>query len=154
MAQGSFSATVDAWVAQTQARMVAVRNDATQEVIAAMQLPGPSVANPGGGAGGHMPIDTGFLRASLVVNLDDAFPPLRDNPDPKGSFTWDAQDVVLTISGAPLGTPILAVYSAAYAKKVEERYGFVRLAAQRWPQIVEDSVSRAKAAVAANTGGA
>lgn len=149
---GSFTATVDAWVAQTKARMLAVRNDATQSVINVMQLPGPSVANPDGGAGGHMPIDTGFLRSSLTANIGDVFPALRDNPDPKGSFTWDPQEVNLVIAEAKLSDPITAVYSAAYAKKVEERYAFVRLAAQQWQQIVTASVDKAKAAVAANTG--
>lgn len=148
----SFSAVVDAWVAETKDRITAVRNDAVQETINLMQLPGPSVANPGGGAGGHMPIDTGFLRSSLTAAVGDVFPSLRDNPDPKGQFSWDAQETSLVIVGAPLGEVIVAVYSASYAKKVEERYRFVSLAAQRWPQTVEQSVLRAKGAVAKNTG--
>lgn len=137
MAQGSFSASVSAWVAEKKTRMTAVRNESIQRVLEVAQTP---VAK-----GGNMPVDTGFLRASLQVVAGDANFTLRENPGGKHSF--NGGEVTLILAGAPLGKPIEAVYTASYARHVE--YGargrpgrrFVGLAAQQWARIV-DEVSR------------
>jgi hypothetical protein len=183
MPQGSFKAQVDAWVAETKARMVAVRNGAAQRTIAVMQEPGPSkatvkkavaagaglgklrkdgtrgvskrafgpVPNPGGS--GNLPVDTGFLRASLVATVGKANFTLRDRPVQRRrrTYQYDDSEVVFAISDAKLNDPIEAVYTARYARVVE--YGsrgragrrFVALAAQQWPRIVAEVVAEAKA---------
>lgn len=147
MAQ-SFAATVSAWARQVPERYIQVVQLAAQELVTEMQRPGPSVANPGGGAGGHMPIRDGFLRASLVATFDGAAPVATQKPEDGVAYTWDAQDVNLTIRGARLGNVISLTYTAAYGRYVEARYAFVALAAQKWPSLVR----QANAAARANTG--
>lgn len=144
---GEFSAKVSAHIARAKDLMKAVRDDAAMETVAIMQTPGPSKANPGGGAGGAMPIDTGFLRASLVARVGLDVPTLTRAPDGEVTFSYDAGAVNLTILGADIETPITAAYSAIYARKQEMNYGFVRLAAQRWGGIVEQAAQRAESAV-------
>lgn len=181
MAQSSFQAQVDAWVRQTKERVVAVRNEAAQRVIETMQEPGPSrataikavaagaglgkvksngsrgvskrafgpIPNPGGS--GNLPVDTGFLRASLVVGRGPLTVPTTTPPEDGGSFQWDDDQVSLTIQGADLDDVISCRYAAVYARVAE--YGgpgraprrFVALAAQRWPNIVAEVVREAKA---------
>jgi hypothetical protein len=181
MSQSSFQAQVDAWVRKTKERTVAVRNEAAQRVIEAMQEPGPSrataikavaagaglgkvrkngtrglskrafgpIPNPGGS--GNLPVDTGFLRASLVTGLAPLSVPTTTPPEDGGSFTWDDDQVTLTIRGADLDDVISCRYAAVYARVAE--YGgpgraprrFVALAAQKWQGIVADVAREAQA---------
>jgi len=171
MAQ-NFSASVADWVRESKAAMGVVRNEAAQRVIAVMQEPGGSmattkkaievgfgtgrgggnsrkrfgpIANPGGS--GNMPVDTGFLRASLVVGIGTVNTPTTSPPADGGAFSWDEAGANLVIEGADLQSPIEARYTAVYARVAE--YGgpnrvarrFVALAAQQWPRIVADVVS-------------
>jgi len=147
MAQGSFEAKVTAWVRASKERMVAVRNDAAQEIISIAQKPGPSVANPANSGGGAMPISTGYLRSSLVATIGTDLPALQDNPNPDGKFSFDQSTVNLTIAGADINAPITAAYSARYARVMENRYAFVRLAVQQWPRVVAQSAAAAEAYV-------
>lgn len=136
---GSFSASVSDWVAKTEKRTEAVYKASVQRVIEAAQVP---VA-----AGGNMPVDTGFLRASLVVSLGMDVPAGREKPEAIAAFNYTAMQVDLVINGATINTPITAAWTANYARHVE--YGargrpgrkFRDLAAQRWPSIVAE-VSR------------
>lgn len=141
MARLPFSAQVDAWVRQTQERMEAVFKTSASEVIEAMQTPV--------GGGGNMPVDTGFLRASLVVSINTDLPPAsRKNPGGQG-FAVPPVDMV--IAGVALGDTIVAGYTANYAGHVN--YGtsrmaprqFVERAAQQWPTIVGSVTARLRA---------
>jgi hypothetical protein len=155
----NFAATVDAWTAATKQRMLAVRNHSIERVVEVMQTPV--------GAGGNMPVDTGFLRSSLQFTMGEANYMLRENPNPdaaKGSLdSFSTEALITVLLGADLGDAIEAVYTAAYARRLE--YGFqgadslgrvynqagrrfVGLAAQQWPKIVEDAIAEAKASVA------
>lgn len=137
MAQQSFSAGVSAWVAKSERRVETVFKEATQDVISEMQEVGPSVANPESFGTGHMPVDTGFLRASLqaAINQPEAGAVVF-RPPSATSAKYDPSPVALTIAGAKLGQVIYATYGAVYAPRMEARYGFVRLASQNWQQIV------------------
>lgn len=145
----TFDAQVDAWVKKSAARMEAVFKQSAQEVIAAMQEVGPSVANPTSYGRGNMPVDTGFLRASLKTTLNSPALDFRENPG-TGLFDWALGEASLTINGAKLGDTVYAVYTANYARHVE--YGtrgragrrFVALAAARWPAIVAKVANEAK----------
>ena len=125
---------------------------------------GPVAAS---GGGGRLPVDTGFLRASLQVSIGETIPALVETPK-EGSFSWDSGDVTLALEGAELSDTVIAVYTAAYARRIE--YGFkgkdslgreysqagtrfVALAAQRWPQVVEQECAKAKASVDSRAGG-
>lgn len=143
----SFAAQVDAWTRETKARMTAVFRESAEDVKEAMQEPV--------GAGGNMPVDTGFLRASLVgsTNTMPAIRPDAHPPDDaaKGSFRESGQ-VSLVIAGAEIGDTIYLGYTAAYARPVEyggenrPGRGFVRLAAQRWQSIVAAVIVRLRGA--------
>lgn len=177
----SYSAQVDKRVAETKALMLAVRRESIERHIELMQEPGPSkataakavgagaglgktkangsrgvskraygpITNPGGT--GNLPVDSGFLRASLVVGIGSVSVPVTTPPPEPTTFTWDEGQVELAIAGADIDDPIEARYTAVYARVAEyggpNRMGrrFVGLAAQRWVQIVESVVADLKA---------
>ncbi len=141
---GQFSATVDAWTRKSKRRMLAVFQQSVQDVVDVMQTPV--------GAGGNMPVDTGFLRASLTAQIG-AMPSgyqMKTKFEP-GAYVLDSAQYTLTINSARLGDTIYAVYLANYAWYQE--YGsqgrdgraFVRLAALQWQRIVSDNIRKARA---------
>ena len=143
MAQGPFASGVTAWVLETKERMTAVRAEAAQRTVEIMQTP---VAK-----GGNMPVDTGFLRASLQGAIGQGGFTPRENPNPDGSFAYDAGPITLVIAGAAPSDAITVAYTANYAAAAN--YGargrpgrqFVGLAAQQWPRIVADVSAEAQA---------
>jgi hypothetical protein len=132
---GNFSATVSDWVRETEARMTAVRNESVERLIEVMQTPV--------GAGGNMPVDTGFLRASLRTTIGKASFAVTTNPG-KLSVAYDSGEITLVLAGAKVSDTIEAVFTANYALAAEyggeNRQGrrFVGLAVQQWPQIVRE----------------
>lgn len=144
MPQGSFAAQVGAFASKTKERMTAVRNAAVERTIEEMQTP---VAK-----GGNLPVDTGFLRASLQVTTGAPIPAVQPNPG-AGSFSYSGQQVVTVLSGAPLDAVIYAAYGANYA--VFQEYGargrpgrrFVALAAQNWTRNVEEAARELEARI-------
>jgi hypothetical protein len=89
--------------------MTAARNAAVDRTIEQMQTP---VAK-----GGNMPVDSGYLRSSLQVTTGAPIPAAQ--PNPGGSYTYEGQQVVTVLVGAPLDAVIYATYGAAYAPYVE-----------------------------------
>lgn len=161
MPQGLFQAQVSDWVLQAKERIELVVKESAQEVVAEMQAPGPSVANPsfsGDGRTGNMPVASGFLRASLMASTDAPILRSVENPDPEAKYTYNAGQVSLVIAGAQLGQALYFTYGANYARHVE--YGargrpgraFVRLAAQKWPQIVARVSAQAQSQVEGRRG--
>ena len=144
MPQLSFKAQVSDFVAQSQARINAVVAESAQRIIGIMQTPV--------GAGGNMPILTGFLRASLQVTIGAPIPASRARPEGE-TFAYDDQSFALTIAGMPLGETIFAAYGANYAGHVEygtskmQGRGFVRLAAMQWPVIVAEVSAELKSRI-------
>lgn len=144
MAQGSFAAKVKAFRDNIPERMKAVRDIAAQATIEEMQTP---VAK-----GGNMPVDTGFLRASLRV-ATTPMPATMESPG--GAFRFDEGQVSLALLGAPIDAVVFATYGAHYARFAEygargrAGRGFVRLAAQNWQRNVDEAVRQ----VRAKTGG-
>lgn len=142
MAQQNFSATVDQWVRETKERLEAVFKESAQRVISDMQEPV--------GAGGNMPVETGTLRASLMASLNEPNMTVTYRHDGSGQVQYNPSQVALTIAAADLGDTVYAVYTVNYAHHVE--YGaqgrapraFVRLAAQKWPQIVNQVALEAR----------
>lgn len=147
MAQGSFSAQVNSWVAKSKARIEAVRKEGAQRVVEIAQTPRA--------VGGNMRVDTGFLRASLIAFTGTAMPPQTVKPDGIANFTYDGGAIALVIAGS-LPTDVLTfVWTANYARPRE--YGsrgqagdrFVGLAAQQWQRIIDE----VGAEVVSRTGG-
>jgi HK97 gp10 family phage protein len=143
-----FGAQISEWVARTTQRTEAVFKESTQRTVARMQTPV--------GAGGNMPVDTGYLRASIRASTE-SMP--RIDPGAKapiiGGVPYNADDVTATIINARLGQTIFVGYVASYAPYVE--YGtskmppraFVGLAVQQWPatvtQVCEELRNRVEA---------
>lgn len=136
----TLSAPVDDWVQATKKRMIAVRNASIEKVVNAAQLPT--------GKGGRMRVDTGFLRASGQMTLN-GLPsgPVRGDDD-AAPLSYDdgsrVTPIALILARASLGTDIYFGWTANYARYRESQDGFLRLAAQRWPDFVAESIKTAK----------
>lgn len=139
----SFEFQVDEFVRKTKERMNGVFRESSQRVIATMQEPV--------GAGGNMPIDTGFLRASLVVSKDGlAGIDSSARPEKDSKHLYNEGPAVVVIASAEIGETIFAGYTAAYAAHQEygtskmQGRGFVRSAAAQWQNIVDGVVADLK----------
>lgn len=95
-----------------------------------------------------VPVDTGFLRASLEASTAGTPPMTRPNPDPNGSFSWNPGQVYAVIESATYGERVYLGYTAEYAALVHYGAGsrparpWVDLVAQRWRQIVAEARAR------------
>lgn len=129
MAQ-NFSAQIDAWVAKTEGAAEAIFQESAQRVLAEAQKPVSM--------GGNLPVDTGFLRASLQVAVNN--PPSLE-PQGRNQSATDGE-MALQIAGASIGDVIHAAWGANYAGFVEygtsrmAPRGFVRGAVGQWQAIV------------------
>jgi len=124
--------------------MLVVFQQSVQDVVGIMQTPV--------GGGGNMPVDTGFLRASLEAKIGAAPTGYkRKTSNEPNSYTLVSAQYTLTINSARIGDTIYAVYLANYAWYQEygsngrAGRGFVRLAAQQWQRVVRDNVRKARA---------
>lgn len=144
-AMSTFTAQLDAFVRKTKQKADYVFKESTMRVTEEMQKPV--------GAGGNMPIDTGFLRASLMASTAAMPSLLYDNPGGAirgGALGAHDNEVTLAILGAELGDTIYLGYTANYAGYVN--YGaqgrpprqFVDRAAQQWESIVAGVCSEVK----------
>lgn len=114
----------------TLQKIEAVAKQSIQDVVDDMQLPKAK--------GGRMPVDTGFLRNSLVSGLDGAFgPPAAD------SYTG-------VIAGMQIGDVVKFAYTAEYAihqelgtSKMQGNH-FMGVAAAKWPAFVAANAARAR----------
>ncbi len=144
MATLSFSAAVAQWADKVEGAVEAVFKEATQEVVEEMQKPT--------GQGGRMRVDTGFLRASLLAS-STSMPAINASAKPVDGRTYasDFAQVEAVIAGADIGDTLYFGYTAAYAGHREygsngqPADGFVRLAAQNWPIIVDRKAAELKA---------
>lgn len=117
-----------------------IRKKSIQETIEFMQKPV--------GAGGNMPVDTGFLRNSLKVALNTRPTGLKGKPKKyKGK---KEAPFAMTVAKSTASDVVYAVYLAEYA--VHQEYGsqgrpgrrFVALARLEWPKIVRRNTVKAK----------
>jgi hypothetical protein len=135
----TFEAKVGSWTKQTQERLTAVFRQSAQTVVEEVQKTKDR--------GGHMPVDTGFLRASLMASTS-YMPSLIKDAQPTKGQTYQASNATsLVIAGASQGKPVYLGFTANYAMIQENKNGFVRLTAQRWQQIVTASVKLIKSRV-------
>ena len=136
----SFSATVDAWVLKSRARMLAVFQEGTKRMVSIAQS--------------RIPVDTGFARASIRASLTE-MPQVMSSSD-KGrtigaNYLYDPGPIILTIANAKLGQPIYIGWTANYVGYLETGHsqqapsGFIRVTALMWPQIIKEVIAEAKA---------
>jgi hypothetical protein len=130
----SFAATVGAWAKAVPEAVEIVFKEAAQEVISQLNA--------------LVPVDTGFLRASLRASTTAM--PVLSLANPGGTFTADAGEIVLVIAGAEIGDTIYLGYTANYGAFVH--YGsngrpgrpWVDMVSQRWAQIVQQKAAEVK----------
>lgn len=143
MATLSFSAAVAQWADKVEGAVEAIFKEATQEVVEEMQRPV--------GQGGRMRVDTGFLRASLLASSTSMPAISAAKPVEGGTYTPDFGQIEAVIAGADIGDTLYFGYTASYAGYREygangqPADGFVRLAAQNWPIIVDRKAAELKA---------
>jgi hypothetical protein len=78
-----------------------------------------------------MPVDTGYLTNSGIADI---------NKVPSGlgfEGSWNPSSAIVVINRAHIGDTLYFGWTAKYSLAMENRYGFMRLAAQQWPQIVK-----------------
>lgn len=140
MASRTFTAQVAAFADLTRKKMELVVKQSAQDVFEAAQTPKAS--------GGRMPVDSGFLRNSMVAGLN-------------GSTAMTGADAyVMAIAGMDLGDSVFGGWTAKYALRME--YGFTGTdalgrtynqqgnffalsAAQQWQAIVAQNAAKARA---------
>ena len=119
----SFSRDVSALVAKYERRLSAVVRSSVQDVA--------EIANTPQAQGGRLPVDTGFLRASIRAAL---------NRTPSGG----SESVAGALARWSPGDSITVGWTALYARFMEYRYGFKRGAVELWSRIVERNADEAR----------
>lgn len=122
----TFEAAVGEWARKVEGAFDVVFKEAAQEIVSELNT--------------LVPIDTGFLRASLRASTTDM--PLLTRENPGGPVPDDMAEIVLVIAGAEAGDVLYLGYTANYAAHVH--YGangrpgrpWVSMVAQRWEAIV------------------
>ena len=138
----SFAKQVGSFVAASEDRMLAVFRQSAQDVVNDAQQPRAK--------GGNLPVATGFLR-STGDSAINALPVGETDPkDKNGVYQWGGDAALAVINRAKLGDTIFFGWSANYAKYMEARYGFMRLAAQNWDQIVQTNAKKLERAISGN----
>lgn len=135
---GKFTASVADWVNRSEKGLLAVRNESVKRVIQDAQLSDDK--------GGRMRVDTGFLRSSGQLSLS-GFPsgPVRGDTDAApNQYDFNVSPVVLILAGASLDNTLYFGWTAEYAAYREFHDGFLRLAVQKWPNIVDGVVAEVK----------
>ncbi len=133
----NFSATLDAWSRKSTQRMNAINRQSIQDTIDAAQLPTAK--------GGNIRVDTGFLRASgAASNSGMPSGPIRGDVEIPNYYSSDSAAAETVIAKTEIGTPFFWGWTAGYARFREYKDGFLRLAAQAWPQTVRKNVQKAK----------
>lgn len=123
----TFAAEVGAWAHAVAGAAETIFKEACQELVSELNA--------------LVPVDTGFLRASLMASTTEMPSLSLENPG-AGTFTPDIGTIELVILGADLGDTIYLGYTANYGAHVH--YGtngrpgrpWVDMVAQRWSSIV------------------
>lgn len=142
MAKRGYAAQVGAWARKTNMRITFVIMESAQRIAEIAQTPGPSVANPDASKGGLLPVDQAFLRSTFSAKIG-AMPSGPREFTGNSLRDWEPS-VTLTISRVRPGDVIFMGWSAGYARKMEEFYGFMKAAAKQWRVVVRDVVKDAK----------
>ncbi len=119
---------IDAIIAATDKRMLALMRQSLQDVINDAQTPTAK--------GGRMRVKTGFLRASGQPSLN-GMPSGPARGDPDGTYNFDGGSVTLILAKLEIGQTFFFGWTAAYARYREVYDGFLEIALQKWSKIVE-----------------
>lgn len=136
----TFTASIDKFIAKSEARLEAVVKTGVQDTI--------NEAQTSREKGGKMPIVTGFLTNSGMASIGELPVGVSVNPDRKTRLPdWKPQSIAATLLQWDLKSPFYFGWVANYARYRENEDGFMRLAAQNWPQHIKKAVARVKAEI-------
>jgi hypothetical protein len=136
-----FGNQVRAFAEKAKQRQEAIFRESAQAVM--------DQANTPEGKGGKLPVDTGFLRNSVVASKD-------------GPATSESGEPALVFAALQLGESVWAGWTAAYALRMEHGFsgkdslgrqyeqkgkGFMRAATQNWDFIVNEVTAKVKARI-------
>lgn len=132
----SFSADIEQFVQKSKARVQDVVKSSIQNVYHAAQT---TVAD-----GGHMHVDTGFLRASARASTEGfpSGPDIRPKDAKPNSFPYDGEAINAVLIKMKLGETFYFGWTANYADKREGHPfndGFLETAVQNWQQFVNSN---------------
>lgn len=137
----TFTAQVEAWVKKTKQRMLLVKQESAQRVVDEILRPRAK--------GGNLRVDTGFMRSSFRMSLNA--PTLGTKPNPgTGTFASPDGAISMVIANCGIDDDLYGTFGANYAiyreygSRGQPGDGMVRLAAQKWPEIVNQVVIDAK----------
>ena len=131
----TFEAQVQGIVDNTEAKILAIFREGVQRTVDIAQTPTAK--------GGRMHVDTGFLRASGQGSLN-GMPTGPTRNESGAPVTTDDASVVLALANMKIGDTFFFGWTANYAKYREYQDGFLRLAAQQWPQTIEAVAAEAR----------
>lgn len=131
---GNFAAQVGSWANRVDGAIEAVFKESAQELVNELNR--------------LAPVDTGFLRASLMASTTAM--PQMTRANPGAAVPGDLGEIMLVIAGADLGDTIYLGYTANYAGWVH--WGargnaprpWVTIVAQRWTAIVAAKASEVR----------
>jgi len=138
MARKPFDKQIADRLARYRQENMAIARESVQRVISEAQKPV--------GAGGNMPINTGFLRASFRSSIGASIggpisAPPRTGPVTQRRFDYETANFLASLIGWDFKDRLRVGWTANYARYVEGKTAFMRLAIQNWPRIV-DGVTR------------
>lgn len=149
----TFSEQVEAQVTEAKKRLDEVARRSAERLITYIQRPGWSARAARRAGNGEdvgirhdsaVPVDTGFLRASLVVGSVPVQGTTKGAEN--GHYDWNESQATGYIRSMSLNTTMYATYAAEYAAKIHwGSDGFparpwVNLSVQMWPTIVAEVV--------------
>lgn len=136
--RSTFAADVEQWVKDSEAAMLGVMRASIDDAVQMSQTPKAR--------GGHMPVDTGFLRSTGLGSLNGWPSGPSDKPEgaAKGSFKWDGKAVTATLAAMSPGDTFHFGWTAVYALRQETYNGFVGTTAQKWQSIVNANIRKLK----------
>lgn len=135
MATTSFEAQIRNFAGKTERQMLDVFRESVQDVMDDASLPKAK--------GGRMPVDTGFLRNSVVSGLNGSF---TTYPSGRADTSGDDSraNYELTIARMKLGDTSQFAWTAVYAYVREMDNHYVGGAAAKWPAFVAANARRVK----------
>lgn len=139
----SFTKQLEQFATMADKRVEATLKDATLRVVRDAQRTRDF--------GGRMRVKTGFLRASIQAAIGQMPDGPSINPQPNQANAFRKQLDGLPVEAAVLAwdlrLPLFIGWTANYARIREYRDGFMRGAAERWPEFVRRATNKAKAEI-------
>lgn len=129
----TFAADVEAWVLKSEEIMLNVVKQSIDDAVHMAQTPKAQ--------GGHMPVDTGFLRSSGLGSLN-GWPSGPSDKVAGERYNWTGDAITTTLAKMQPGDTFYFGWTAVYALRQETYNGFVGTTAQKWQNIVNMNVRK------------